>query len=195
MADRSQGKGSSKRPAGLPPNREPFEYGNINETIEASRRFRRGEFDSVPGLRQMRRAINIGLGAVLVVVLIAIAAIVATHLSGPRGSAETRSGVRVWVGPPRGDDAMTALIEGTVVYNRAEDCFQVVTPSATFPVVWPHGSKGTADPPGVVLEDGTTVHDGDSISFGGGYVQVADDYGIPASCLPPTGEVAVIQTT
>ena len=126
--------------------------------------------------------------------VVALVLVFAAACSSGVSRTETGSGVRIWVGPStRG--SMTARVEGTVAYNRAEDCFQVVTPAATYPVVWPHGSKGTADPLGVGLPDGTIVHDGEPISFGGGYLNVADDYGIPASCLPSTGEVAIIQTT
>ena len=128
------------------------------------------------------------------VVVVAVVLAFAAACSSGTSRTETGAGVRVWVGPST-RDSMTALVEGTVAYNRAESCFQVVTPAATYPIVWPHGSKGTADPVGVVLTDGTTVHDGEQISFGGGYLKVADDYGIPASCLPSTGEVAIIQST
>ena len=127
-------------------------------------------------------------------VIVAVILVFAAACSSGASRTETGSGVRIWVGPST-PGSMTGRVEGTVAYNRAEDCFQVVTPAANYPVVWPHGSKGTADPLGVALPDGTIVHDGEPISFGGGYLNVADDYGIPASCLPSTGEVAIIQTT
>jgi hypothetical protein len=43
----------------------------------------------------------------------------------------------------------------------------------------------------VVLSNGSTVVVGDVVSGGGGYLQVADAYGIPLVCRPSTGEVAV----
>jgi hypothetical protein len=41
------------------------------------------------------------------------------------------------------------------------------------------------------LADGSVARVGDEVSGGGGYLQVADRYGIPAGCLPDTDEVAV----
>lgn len=43
----------------------------------------------------------------------------------------------------------------------------------------------------VRLPSGDRVTEGDTVSGGGGYLYVADEYGIPAECVPATGEVAV----
>ena len=46
---------------------------------------------------------------------------------------------------------------------------------------------------GVVPRDDSTLRVGDEVSGGGGYLQVAGEYGIPFGCLPSTGEGRGIQ--
>jgi hypothetical protein len=43
----------------------------------------------------------------------------------------------------------------------------------------------------VRLPSGEAVAIGDDVSGGGGYLKVAQKFGIPSACLPATGEVAV----
>lgn len=92
-----------------------------------------------------------------------------------------------------------ALVEGTVTVEG--DCLLLVQsdfPDDGFPVVWPAGTRWQADPPAVVLDEGTVVAVGEAVSGGGGYLQpsslrssgqaVSD---AAASCAGDTGEVAV----
>jgi hypothetical protein len=65
----------------------------------------------------------------------------------------------------------------------------------TYPVVWPSATESLADTIGVQLPSGDRATEGDIISGGGGYLYVADEYGIPAECRPATGEVAVFNPT
>jgi hypothetical protein len=108
---------------------------------------------------------------------------VTTELSGPR----------VWThNEPESNVGLTALIVGELTYDEVHDCLLVVAEGdVVYPVVWPSGTVPLADEIGVRLPSGDSVTEGDVLSGGGGYLYVADDYGIPPECLPPTGEVAV----
>ena len=98
----------------------------------------------------------------------------------------------VWAQEPSPSaDGMAALVMGSVQYDPSHDCFSIELEGLAYPVVWPAGTVGTADGPGVVLPDGDIARVGDEVYGGGGYLDVADDYGIPDACVPSTGEVAV----
>jgi hypothetical protein len=99
---------------------------------------------------------------------------------------------RVWAQEPaRTDEGLAAEVRGSVTYDATRDCFLLELEGIQYPVVWPVGTVGTSDGPGVVLRDGSTLRVGDEVSGGGGYLQVAGEYEIPFGCLPSTGEVAV----
>jgi hypothetical protein len=86
---------------------------------------------------------------------------------------------------------MAAEVRGSVTYDATQDCFLLELEGIQYPVVWPAGTVGTRNGPGVVLRDGSTLRVGDEVSGGGGYLRVAGEYEIPFGCLPSTGEVAV----
>jgi hypothetical protein len=91
---------------------------------------------------------------------------------------------------------LDALIFGELQYDEVHDCLLVVTEGdVAYPVVWPSGTVSLADEIGVQLPSGGRVTEGDIIRGGGGYLYVADEYGIPPECLPATGEVAVFNPT
>jgi hypothetical protein len=99
---------------------------------------------------------------------------------------------RVWAQESApSDDGLAAEVRGSLAYDATQDCFLLELEGIQYPVVWPAGTVGTSDGPGVVLRDGSTVRAGDDLLGGGGYLQVADEYDIPSGCLPSTGEVAV----
>lgn len=99
---------------------------------------------------------------------------------------------QVWAQEPAPtDEGLAAVVRGTVTYDATQDCFLLELEGIHYPVVWPAGTVGTGDGPGVVLRDGSTLRVGEEVSGGGGYLQVADEYDIPSGCLPSTGEVAV----
>jgi hypothetical protein len=99
---------------------------------------------------------------------------------------------RVWAREPAStDEGLAAEVRGSLTYDATQGCFLLELEGIQYPVVWPAGTVGTSDGPGVVLRDGSTLHVGDGVSGGGGYLQVAGEYGIPPGCLPSTGEVAV----
>jgi hypothetical protein len=100
---------------------------------------------------------------------------------------------RVWAQEPAPTDAggLAAIVRGSLTYDAMQDCFLLDLEGIRYPVVWPAGTEGTSDGPGVVLRDGSTLRVGDHVSGAGGYLQVADEYEIPLGCLPSTGEVAV----
>lgn len=99
----------------------------------------------------------------------------------------------VWAQEPsESDEGMGAEVLGTLRYDEVNDCFLLDQEEApSYPVVWPAGTTGIADGPGVALPNGQRAFGGDEVYGGGGYLFVADDFGIPDACLPDTGEVAV----
>lgn len=98
----------------------------------------------------------------------------------------------VWAQQPFASaDGMQALVQGTLQHDGEHDCFLIGPDDGGHPVVWPAGTKGTADGPGVELPDGEIARVGDEVYGSGGYLQVAHEYDIPAECLPESGEVAV----
>jgi hypothetical protein len=99
----------------------------------------------------------------------------------------------IWAHEPSdATEGMGALVEGTVRYDTANECFLLDgIDGVTYPVVWPAGTEA-ADDGGVHLPDGSVAALGSVVSGGGGYLQAATlDFAIPAACIPPTGEVAV----
>ena len=90
------------------------------------------------------------------------------------------------------------LVEGVLTYDDTHGCFLLELGGNAYPVVWPNGTEGEADGPGVVLADGTTVRVGQYVSGGGGLYN-ADAYPgdavIPPECVPPSGEAAVYNAT
>jgi hypothetical protein len=60
-------------------------------------------------------------------------------------------------------------------------------------VVWPEGTTGTSDGPGVVLPDGSIARVGDRITGTGGHHAgtIAESYGIAPECA--TDSLAVLQ--
>ena len=87
---------------------------------------------------------------------------------------------------------LAALISGELQYDEVHDCLLVIDGGVAYPVVWPSGTVSLADTIGVQLYPfSRRATEGDIISGGGGYLYVADEYGIPAECLPATGDVAV----
>lgn len=97
--------------------------------------------------------------------------------------------------PPPGAGSREALIEGVLRYDAVNGCFQVELEAIdmVLPIVWCYGTKALTSGEGVVLQDGTTIRLGETVSGGGGYDH-ADQipYDIPSECLPPTTEVAVL---
>jgi hypothetical protein len=79
---------------------------------------------------------------------------------------------------------LKAEVRGSLTYDATQDCFLLDLEGIQYPVVWPAGTTGTSDGPGVVLPDGSTVRVGEVVSAGGGYLQVAGEYQIPTGCLP-----------
>lgn len=100
---------------------------------------------------------------------------------------------RVWAQrpAPTSEGGMAALVSGVLAYDEAQDCLVLELEGIRYPVVWPAGTVGTSDGPGVVLRDGSTVRVGDEVSGGGGYVDIARQFQIPDGCVPSTGDVAV----
>jgi hypothetical protein len=91
-----------------------------------------------------------------------------------------------------------AQVQGELRYDKTFDCFLLEQDGISYPVVWPVGTKGTADGPGVDLADGTTVRIGQQVSGGGGYHQAGaymGDVVVPPECIPSSGEVAVYNPT
>jgi hypothetical protein len=101
----------------------------------------------------------------------------------------------VWTQPPPESTdvtGMAALVEGVVQYDATAGCYLLEgIDGVTYPVVWPAGTEAASGGE-VELADGAVVAIGDTVSGGGGYLQVATlPFAIPSACLPPTGEVAV----
>lgn len=88
-------------------------------------------------------------------------------------------------------EGLGALIEGTLRYDPENRCFLLDSASNSFPIVWPAGTEAVRDGAGIRLSSGSLAYPGDRITGGGGYLRVADEYGIPAACSPDTDEVAV----
>ena len=98
----------------------------------------------------------------------------------------------VWAQEPSPSaEGMAALVLGTVQYDAGNGCFLLDQGELSYPVVWPAGTVGTAEGPGVVLPDGHIARVGDEVRGGGGYLDVADQFGIPAACRLSPSEVAV----
>ena len=97
--------------------------------------------------------------------------------------------------PEPGAGSREALIEGVLRYDAVNGCFQVELEAIdmVLPIVWWYGTKALTSGEGVVLQDGTTIRLGETVSSSGGYDH-ADQipYDIPSDCLPRTGEVAVL---
>lgn len=111
---------------------------------------------------------------------------------------ETSNGTRVLRHevPIRG--GQDALVQGELAYDQTHDCFLLQRDGASYPVVWPAGTEGTANGPGVRLPDGTTVRLGDQVAGGGGYHRAdayLEDVTLPAECVPASGQVAVFNAT
>ena len=96
---------------------------------------------------------------------------------------------------------MAAQVEGVVTMDG--DCLVLVprdSPEASgSPVVWPAGTRWQAEPPAVVLDDGSVVLVGEAVVGGGGYLRPADLAAgsgravahAAAACVGETGEVAL----
>ncbi len=144
-----------------------------------------------PPLRRRGRSLLSGFGLLLAVIS-----------SGCENAVsfgeETSNGTRVFRHevPIRG--GQDAFVQGELAYDETHDCFLLRRDGATYPVVWPAGTEGTADGPGVRLADGTTVRVGDQVAGGGGFHQAEpylEDVTLPAECVPASGEVAVFNAT
>jgi hypothetical protein len=102
---------------------------------------------------------------------------------------------RIWLQPPNPSGyTMQALLRGKLVYDAVDDCFVLESGTAKTPLIWPDGSTATTGPPGVRISERLTVHDGDEVTFGGGYVQAEASYDIPPACRAANGEVAFAQS-
>lgn len=97
---------------------------------------------------------------------------------------------RVWIFPNAGNGEQAGL-GGTLAYDPEIDCFFMEESGEA--IVWPEGTVGTADGPGVVLPTGETARVGDRISGGGGHHpgSAASQYGIASECV--TEELTVFQ--
>ena len=71
-------------------------------------------------------------------------------------------------------NGMTSSIEGTVELQVETGCSLLVAGGKRDAVVWPRGTRGELDPYRLTLEDGTVIHDGDTIR-GKGDVFSPDD--------------------
>lgn len=110
----------------------------------------------------------------------------------------TSDGLRVFRHETATGGGTDALVQGELRYDEASDCFLLEADGRFYPVVWPVGSDGWVEGPGVELADGTTVQVGQQVSGGGGYYQASDyldQVTIPPECTPPSGEVAVYNST
>jgi len=89
---------------------------------------------------------------------------------------------RVWLFPATGSGEQAGL-GGTLAYDAAADCLLMEESGEA--IVWPEGTVGTADGPGVVLPDGSIARVGDRLSGGGGHHPgtVASAYGIAPECV------------
>jgi hypothetical protein len=104
---------------------------------------------------------------------------------------------RVWSTDPPGarEIALGAIVRGVLRWDAQHDCLLLEQADANgeehaYPVVWPAGTVGTNDGPGVVLADGRVARVGDTVIGAGGYFGQAPAFDIPAACLPDTGEIA-----
>jgi hypothetical protein len=149
--------------------------------------------------RQRRRARSMRRGtwaaAAVTVMIAGTVAVVANVydddspvVAGPSGEVPT-----VWVREPTPPgDGLAARVGGFLTRDAEHDCFLVGAGDDTYPVVWPAGSVGTADGPGVVLPGGEIARVGDLVTGDGGYIPgVVDEYGIPAACRSANGDVVV----
>lgn len=95
----------------------------------------------------------------------------------------------VWAqAPTTSQEGMGALVSGELSYDAELGCFQLGSESLRYPIVWPAGTVGVADGPGVRLPDGSVARVGDTVAGGGGFVS-DPGFGIPPACAP-TDEVA-----
>jgi hypothetical protein len=60
--------------------------------------------------------------------------------------------------------------------------------------VWPRGTTAAEPGPTVTVSGGTAIQIGQYVSGAGGYLDVSEQLGIPAECLPASREVAVFNT-
>jgi hypothetical protein len=110
----------------------------------------------------------------------------------------TSDGPRVFRHQSSSGGGFDAQVQGELRYDETFDCFLLEQDGISYPVVWPVGTKGTADGPGVDLADGTTVRVGQQVSGGGGYRKAGaymGDVVVPPECIPSSGEVAVYNST
>jgi hypothetical protein len=90
---------------------------------------------------------------------------------------------RVWLFPTTGEGEQAGL-HGTLAYDSEHDCLFVRESREA--VVWPAGTVGTAEGPGVVLPSGDTARVGDRIAGTGGHHPgdtFAASYGISPECV------------
>jgi hypothetical protein len=99
-------------------------------------------------------------------------------------------GVRLWVQLPS-DEELSAPVEGILRYDEDDDCFLLERNGVAYPVVWPADTTAESSGPTVVSSAGDLIALGQYVVGGGGYLDVAGAWGIPAECLPPTRAVAV----
>ncbi|MDO9174155.1 MAG: hypothetical protein Q7V62_05075 [Actinomycetota bacterium] len=128
------------------------------------------------------------------IALVTIAATLFACTDDP-GSTGTYPGLWVLGEPVPGAGAREALIRGTLRYDDENECFQIELADGTrLPIVWWYGTEALLSGDGVVTADGTEIHLGEEVWGGGGYDHADDmlNRDIPAACLPPTGEVAVL---
>src|SRR5689334_10607167 len=100
------------------------------------------------------------------------------------------SAPRVWLFPDSGSGEQAGL-SGTLDYDRESDCFFMRESGEA--IVWPEGTTGTDDGPGVVLPTGETARVGDVIAGAGGHHpgDIAAQYEIAPECV--TDSLTVFQ--
>lgn len=115
--------------------------------------------------------------------------VVASEPLGGLAVSTTSGGARLWVRLPS-TDGLDALIEGTLRWDENGECFLLERNGQSYGVVWPNGTTAGAAR-AVTTSDGDAIQVGDDIAGSGGYLDVAEDLGMPAECAPTAGEVAV----
>ena len=113
------------------------------------------------------------------------------------GQIESTSGdVRIWLHESGfATGGSDAIVAGTVVFDRANNCILLEEGSSRLPVIWPSDARIMEQNPVTIRVQGETVSEGDVVEGAGGYQQVGrfDDL-IPAECHGSGGGVAMFNS-
>lgn len=134
----------------------------------------------------MMRAFPASLG-------LATLSLLVTGCSGAgTGAVQQAQGVTAMVAGSQPSAVMDALIFGTLTITEA-GCFAVMSGEVTYPLQFPFGSRLSDDGTEITVPGLPSLHEGDEISGGGGYLHLTD---VDPACIAENeyDEYAIWQT-